>query len=117
MKTRLFLGIIGALWAMNANTANKGEAAILDVRTPAEYAESHLKDSVNLDFLNSSFKEEVSKLPRDKEYLVYCRSGNRSRKAIEVMKSLGFTRVKNLGSLEEAAKELKAKCEGKIARC
>ena len=42
-------------------------------------------------------------LDPDAEYLVYCRSGNRSGQAIALMEQAGFSNLTNLGSLEQAA--------------
>ena len=80
---------------------------VLDVRTPEEFGESHVKSSINIDFLASTFSEEVSKLDKNQSYKLYCRSGNRSGNATVVMKDLGFTDVENLGTLDEAATTLK----------
>ncbi|MBL7555236.1 MAG: rhodanese-like domain-containing protein [Bdellovibrionaceae bacterium] len=46
-------------------------------------------------------------------YKVYCRSGNRSGQAMQLMKSLGFKDVENLGSLMQASQRLSRKCEGR----
>jgi rhodanese-related sulfurtransferase len=77
---------------------NKGNAGfiILDVRTPQEFAEGHLANAVNVDFNATGFNTEMSKLDKEMTYLVYCRAGNRSRGALEVMKKLDFPRVYHL---------------------
>jgi phage shock protein E len=64
---------------------------LIDVRTPAEVAEGALVGAVNLDLQGPDFVGAVSELPRDEAYFVYCRSGNRSAQAIEIMRELGFT--------------------------
>lgn len=74
----------------------KGDAILLDVRTPDEYAEGHLAGSTNLDYENPNFPEELKKLDKSKPYLVYCRSGRRSDAAMQLMKENGFTSVTNL---------------------
>lgn len=66
---------------------------ILDVRTPEEYAEAHLEGSVLIDFYSPTFESELDELDKDVPYLVYCRSGNRSESAVQMMKDLGFTEV------------------------
>lgn len=93
--------------------ADSKNLVVLDVRTPEEFAETHVKESVNLDFLNPSFMTEVAKLDKSKTYKVYCRSGNRSGQAERMMKTLGFKDVENIGSVAEAAQILKRSCEGK----
>jgi rhodanese-related sulfurtransferase len=77
---------------------NEGNAAfiILDVRTPAEYAEGHIAGAINIDFYSSEFEEMVKALDRDDTYFIYCRSGNRSGQARNLMEGLGFAEVYNL---------------------
>ena len=69
---------------------------ILDVRTPAEFNEGHLEGSILMDYYSIDFKEELDKLDRDNFYLIYCRTGNRSKKTLDLMNSLGFRGACNL---------------------
>ena len=69
---------------------------ILDVRTPGEYAAGHIAGAVLLDYRPPTFEDELGGLSRDATYLVYCRSGNRSAGAVEVMARRGFTRIYEL---------------------
>ena len=77
---------------------------ILDVRTPAEVAEGHLAGALFVDFLADDFKEKVVELDKSADYILHCRSGNRSGQAVVIMADLGFTgTLVNGGSLEDAA--------------
>lgn len=76
---------------------------IIDVRTPAEFAEGHLDGAVNIDVQSADFDAQVSALDPDGSYVVYCRSGNRSRQAIDRMTGLGFTNMIDGGSVANAA--------------
>ena len=69
---------------------------LLDVRTSEEYNNGHLKGSINIDYFSDNFSEEISSLGLESPILVYCRSGNRSGKAMNIMYDLGFKEVKNL---------------------
>jgi len=69
---------------------------ILDVRTPQEYGLCHLNGSINLDFRSPSFRDRLEKLDRDKAYLLYCRTGVRSGRVLQIMRSLGFKGLYNL---------------------
>jgi len=84
--------------ALDLIQQNEGNAAfiILDVRTPAEYAEGHIEGAINIDFYSSEFEEMVKALDRDDTYFIYCRSGNRSGQARNLMEGLGFAEVYNL---------------------
>jgi len=69
---------------------------ILDVRTSLEFHDRHIEGTLNIDVNLPSFSEELEQLDRNATYLVYCRSGNRSRTALRIMDNLGFTRVYHL---------------------
>lgn len=58
----------------------KSDVFIIDVRTAAEYAEGHLAGSELLDLSNGAFTNAVTggDLDPDAQYLLYCRSGDRS---------------------------------------
>jgi rhodanese-related sulfurtransferase len=73
--------------------AGKADFVILDVRTPTEFAEGHIDRAVNLDVQSRDFEKGLRKLDREKSYLVYCRTGNRSRKATVAMEALGFRSI------------------------
>lgn len=66
---------------------------IVDVRTPEEFAAGHLSGAVNVNILAPDFETQLGALSRGKTYLVYCRTGNRSAKALQVMDRLGFQSV------------------------
>jgi phage shock protein E len=70
---------------------------VLDVRTPAEFAEGHLAGAINLDVNAADFRAKVGAMAKDVPYAVYCRSGNRSATALAIMKGLGFTQTYHLG--------------------
>lgn len=78
----------------------KAGALLVDVRTRFEYDEGHIEGAIlyPLDEINS---DTVSTILPDKEtaIIVYCQSGNRSSQALEKLKSLGYTNVYDLGSI------------------
>ena len=76
--------------------ANAGKGTTLDVRTPKEYAEGHVNGSINMNYFDKDFKNQVGKLDKAKPVYVYCHSGGRSSKAMSIMKSQGFATVYNL---------------------
>lgn len=76
---------------------------IIDVRTPQEYQEGHLKGAVNMDLSSGSFAEQIDGLDPNAPYQVYCRSGNRSARAVAAMRDAGFTSVTDLGGIQDAA--------------
>lgn len=72
------------------------DLVVLDVRTPEEFAAGMLPGAILIDINNPSFTAEVEQLDRDTPYLVYCRSGNRSATAVEIMQDLGFGEIYEL---------------------
>ena len=70
--------------------------AIIDVRTPEEYADGHIENAVNIDFRADDFEDRISELDKDKTYVIYCRSGVRSAGALDVMEQLGFNEAYNV---------------------
>lgn len=68
-----------------------GDAVILDVRQPSEYAEGHLQGALLLNVLDeAAFDAGMQKLDKTKTYYIYCRSGRRSHKAAVKMQEKGF---------------------------
>ncbi|MDB6112128.1 MAG: rhodanese-like protein [Pedosphaera sp.] len=77
------------------------KVVILDVRTPAEFADGHLAGATNLDFRDPEFQAKLAKLDKSQPYLVHCAIGGRSAKASKVMTKLDFKSVYDLkGGLE-----------------
>lgn len=70
---------------------------VIDVRTPAEFAQGHLPGAVNVDVSRSDFAAQVAALDPTAPYAVYCRSGNRSAIALAQMSSAGFSAAYHLG--------------------
>lgn len=73
--------------------ANDADVTVIDVRTPDEYAEGHIEGARLIDLSSTTFADDVAALDPDGEYLVYCRSGNRSAQAVDIMAQLGVTQV------------------------
>jgi len=63
---------------------------LLDVRTPDEFSQARIAGAINIDFYEADFRDRLAELDRDATYVVYCRTGNRSATAVEMMQELGF---------------------------
>lgn len=75
---------------------------ILDVRTAEEYAEKHIEGAVLLPVTEITESSVMSVLPdKNAEILVYCRSGNRSKQAADLLISMGYTNVKDFGGIND----------------
>jgi rhodanese-related sulfurtransferase len=86
------VSVVQAKTAMEQSAKNPG-LVILDVRTPQEFSAGHLRGAVNVDIAAPDFVARLKALDRSKKYLVYCRTGNRSQKAIAAMEQLDFKHV------------------------
>jgi rhodanese-related sulfurtransferase len=83
-----------------ATAKRNAGAFILDVRTPEEWNEVHIPGatSIPLDQLETRLNE----VPKDKEVVVVCRSGNRSKPGRDILKNAGFPQVTSMsGGLKE----------------
>lgn len=79
------------------NIERKTNLIILDVRTEEEFKSGRIPNSINIDVLNtSSFIKKISELDKNKEVIVYCKSGVRSKKAASILSEKGFKKVLNL---------------------
>jgi phage shock protein E len=99
------VGLAGCMTAEAAPVA-PGQAlaagtVLIDVRTPAEFAEGHLVGAVNVPVESPDFAAAVAALDPDAEYLVYCRSGRRSAIAVDAMRDVGLA-VVDLGAVDRA---------------
>ncbi|MGN1398880.1 MAG: rhodanese-like domain-containing protein [Erysipelotrichaceae bacterium] len=79
---------------------------IIDVRTVAEYQQSHIKDAINIP--NETIDESVETILTDKDQLllIYCRSGNRSKQASEKLAKLGYTNIYEFGAISDFPGEI-----------
>jgi phage shock protein E len=73
----------------------KQGAVILDVRSPGEYKQGHIKGSINAPL--NDLSRHISKLKKEAVVITCCASGMRSASAKSVLKSNGFTDVYNGG--------------------
>lgn len=75
------------------------EYFLIDVRTAGEYESGYIPTAVNIPL------SEIGNNPptEDKEALIilYCRSGNRSGQALDILLDLGYSNVHNLGGIRD----------------
>jgi rhodanese-related sulfurtransferase len=73
-----------------------GNARLIDVRTPGEYASGHLPQSANMDWTGKDHEQQFAQLDPNEPILLYCRSGGRSGQALEYLHGQGFKNVRHL---------------------
>ena len=79
-----------------AKQANKADILLLDVRSQGEFADGHIKGTININFTDISANIRTLAPYQNKEIIVYCRSGRRAEVAIDELASLGFTQLSHL---------------------
>ena len=80
---------------------------LIDVRTPEEFKSGYLEDAINIEWQN--IKNLSKEIKQDDKIYLYCRSGNRSGKATDILINLGYENVKNIGGIKEASESLNLK--------
>ena len=75
---------------------------ILDVREQDEYDAGHIPGAILLPVGRIDAESAESAIPeKDTTVLVYCRSGNRSKKASDALAALGYTQVYEFGGIQD----------------
>ena len=99
MQLRFLIPLIFSLTGMSMT--------VIDVRTEAEWKTGHLEGALHIEW------QDILKIPsdiqKDEEIYLYCRSGNRSGKATQILLEAGYINVKNAGSLFDASESLDIK--------
>ena len=75
---------------------DSGEYILIDVRTEAENLQKNIPESMIIDISQPDFAQKILSLDKDKKYLIYCASGNRSSYALSFMEQSGFKEVYEL---------------------
>ncbi len=80
---------------------------IIDTRSQQEYADGHLEGALLMphDAIGGLIETRVP--DKNTPILLYCRGGGRAEMARKSLVSLNYTKVENLGSLQDAAVALK----------
>ena len=97
------MGIFNNIFGGNTNEnlsklVNEG-AFLVDVRTPEEFAEGNVKESINIPL--DQVAVNLDKFKGKENIVVFCRSGNRSGQAKNILEQNGFTNVTNGGTWQD----------------
>jgi len=69
---------------------------ILDVRSPAEFAQGHIPGAVNIPHTKLSSQLGELEDSKSAEIVVYCQSGRRAGLAAEILREAGFSQLRDL---------------------
>lgn len=101
----IFRQIFGSSEKADLTAIIKEGALLADVRTAAEFAEGHVKGSVNIPL--DQVPAKLSQFRNQKNIIVFCRSGSRSSQAKAILEQNGFTNVINGGTWQDVKEFLK----------
>ncbi|MCW3089417.1 MAG: sulfurtransferase [Ferruginibacter sp.] len=92
----IFKQLFSSTPAVDLSTLIKEGAFLVDVRTPGEFAEGHVKGSVNIPL--DAVQAQLATFKNKKNIIVFCRSGGRSSQAKSILEQNGFSNVVNGGT-------------------
>lgn len=81
----------------------KSSLVLLDVRTDWEFDSGHIEGAINMPV--DDLQQRHAELKPNDEILVYCRTGNRSAKAMQILKDNGYSKIYNMEGGIEAWKK------------
>ena len=76
---------------------------LIDVRTKEEYDGGHIEGAILFDIMDM-MQEIYPNYPKDAEISLYCESGNRSMMAKIMLEKAGFTKITDVGSIDNLKK-------------
>ena len=92
---RVLMRFRGGLKMDDLMTLKAAGAKVVDVRSPAEFAEGHVEGSLNIPL--DQFQARVQEIPMDQPVLLCCSSGGRSGMAKQILDRMGHTQAHNAG--------------------
>lgn len=75
---------------------SENKVTIIDVRTPSEYQDGHIKNAQNINVQSRDFREKMQNFDKEKPIYIYCRSGARSANAGRILEEMGFKEIYDL---------------------
>ena len=87
---------ITPLEALNLIEEQGHEITILDIRPKEDFEKEHVPGALNLDYDGHEFQQKVEKLDKEKNYLIYCKSGVRGGYFMDKMRDSGFKGAYNI---------------------
>ena len=76
---------------------NDGDAAndpfVLSVRSPEQYAKGHIASAINFYWREAAKKENLDKLPKDRQIVVYCYTGHTASQVTSLLNILGYDAI------------------------
>ena len=92
-----------------SSLVSSNEIIVIDVRSDEEVKTGIIQDAIHIEW--TKIDKEITRIDISKDHAIYlyCRSGNRSGKAVDILKNIGYVNVINAGGIKDAAKKLDKK--------
>ncbi len=100
----IFSNLFGGGTSPNLKSIIDEGAFLVDVRSAGEFAEGHVKGSVNIPL--DKVQTDLAKFKNKKNIIVFCRSGNRSSQAKSILEANGIKNVTNGGTWQDVNKAI-----------
>jgi len=100
-----WIGLLAALLfsvpalAHHGDPPAPGEPLVIDVRTPDEYQQEHVRSAINIPYDEIASRIAAVVPDHDTRIVLYCRSGRRSSIAEQALRQIGYRQIENKGSL------------------
>ena len=92
-----FDALSAELWSVaqlqKAISKSGHKPVLLDVRTQSEYNDGHIQDAINIPHDQILKEPQLVSAYKDSQMVVFCRSGVRAGKVIEMLEGLGFKKI------------------------
>ncbi|MAI82033.1 rhodanese-like domain-containing protein [Gammaproteobacteria bacterium] len=92
-----FDALSAELWSVaqlqKAISKSGHKPVLLDVRTQSEYNDGHIQDAINIPHDQLLKEPQLVSAYKDSQMVVFCRSGVRAGKVIEMLEGLGFKEI------------------------
>ena len=95
-----------ALSAIEEDNRAKENYLVIDVRSADEYAAGHIKHAINIPLEQLESRLDEINAYKDKNVVLYCNTGNRSGKALDLLKQKGFNVLMNAPGVKQYDYEL-----------
>ena len=95
-----------ALSAIEEDNGAKENYLVIDVRSADEYAAGHIKHAINIPLEQLESRLDEINAYKDKNVVLYCNTGNRSGKALDLLKQKGFNVLMNAPGVKQYDYEL-----------
>lgn len=106
------LPVLATLAALAFAASAEAETTWIDVRSESERAERRVDGDGHVPFTDIAAGVEALGLAKDADIALYCAAGGRSGAAMLRLKSLGFSKVRNAGGIDDVIRERGCKDSG-----